>query len=116
MKITLYTALGGRTPIIEFINGLDARSQAKIARAIDLLEEFGLALGKPYVKKVRGDNCIWELRVRLGTDSYRLLFCLIGEDETILLHGFTKKTEKIPSRNLDIAINRRKEFINRRSR
>lgn len=37
----------------EYVAGLDAKSQAKIARALDLLEQCGLALGLPHVKEKR---------------------------------------------------------------
>jgi hypothetical protein len=38
----------GRCPVQEFIDTLDTRSKAKIARTLDLLEEFGIKLGMPY--------------------------------------------------------------------
>ena len=49
----------GRCPVQEFIDTLDTRSKAKIARTLDLLEEFGIKLGMPYAKHVEGD--LWEL-------------------------------------------------------
>jgi hypothetical protein len=35
----------GRLPVQEFIDSLDTRSKAKIARTLDLLEQFGIKLG-----------------------------------------------------------------------
>jgi hypothetical protein len=35
----------GRCPVQEFIDSLDTRSKAKIARTLDLLEEFGIKPG-----------------------------------------------------------------------
>ena len=37
-------------PVAELIESLDAKSRAKVARTLDLLEEFGTDLGMPYVK------------------------------------------------------------------
>jgi hypothetical protein len=42
----------GDCPVAEFIDSLDAKSQAKVARALDLLEEFGTNLGTPYTKHI----------------------------------------------------------------
>jgi phage-related protein len=39
------------------------------------------------------------------------VFFTIFEDKMILLHGFVKKTQKTPSRELDIAVARMKDFV-----
>jgi phage-related protein len=62
----------GRCPVQEFIDSLDTRSKAKIARTLDLLEEFGIKLGMPYAKHVEGD--LWELRTRAGSNQYRIIY------------------------------------------
>jgi hypothetical protein len=54
-EIEYFETERGRCPVQEFIDSLDARSKAKIARTLDLLEEFGVRLGMPYAKHVEGD-------------------------------------------------------------
>jgi hypothetical protein len=47
-NIEYYESAAGKRPVEEFIDSLDAGSQARIARTLDLLEEFGIRLGLPY--------------------------------------------------------------------
>jgi phage-related protein len=104
----------GRCPVQEFIDTLDTRSKAKIARTLDLLEEFGIKLGMPYAKHVEGD--LWELRTRAGSNQYRIIYLLYTGEVFILLHGFTKKSGPIPQQDLRAARDRRAEFLTGRRR
>jgi len=101
----------GRHPVREFLDSLPEKDQARILQTARLLEEFGLQLGAPYVKAVRGK--LWELRVRAGRASYRILYFAFVGQRFILLHGFIKKTRKIPSREIEIAERRMAEFLAR---
>lgn len=51
-EIEFYETGKGKRPVQEFIDRLDTKSRAKIARAVDLLEQFGVDLGMPYAKHV----------------------------------------------------------------
>jgi hypothetical protein len=66
-EIEYFGTAKGKCPVQEFIDSLDARSKAKIARTLDLLEESGIKLGMPYAKHVEGD--LWELRTRVGSNQ-----------------------------------------------
>jgi len=45
--IEYYESAAGKRPVEEFIDSLDAGSQARITRTFDLLEEFGIRLDMP---------------------------------------------------------------------
>ena len=107
--IEYYETRKGKCPVQEFIDNLDLRSKAKIARAIDLLEQFGIELGMPYAKHIEGE--LWELRIRVGTNQYRIIYFLFIGKAFILLHGFVKKSGRIPERDLKIARDRRDDFL-----
>ena len=111
-EVEYYETRKGRCPVQEFIDNLDTKSRAKIARTIDLLEQFGVDLGKPYAKHVEGE--LWELRTRVGTNQYRIIYLLFTGKVFILLHGFAKKSGRIPERDLKIARSRRDDFLSRR--
>lgn len=64
---------------------------------IDLLSEYGLKLGEPYIKKIEED--IWELRAMRD----RILFASWYNNKFILLNFFMKKTNKTPKREIDKA-------------
>ena len=99
----------GDCPVAEFIDSLDAKSQAKVARALDLLEEFGTNLGTPYTKHI--EKQLWELRVRHGTNRYRVIYFLAAERTFVLLHGFTKKTDALSRGDIETAQRRRTEYL-----
>ena len=113
-EIEYFETAKGRRPVQEFIDSLDTRSKAKIARTLDLLEQFGIKLGMPYAKHVEGD--LWELRTRVGSNQYRLIYLLFTGRVFILLHGFMKKSGRIPQQDLRTARDRRTEFLTRRRR
>jgi phage-related protein len=68
--------------------------------------EFGWPLGMPLCRPVSGRKGLWEVRSSLpGGRIARVLFC-IHESQLILLHGFEKKTQRTPDRDLDVAVQR----------
>ncbi len=107
-KIKVYTSLGGDIPVKEFIKSLDKKAQIKVSRTIDLLEEFGLEGAHPHVKKLVGTS-LWELRI-LGGDSIRILYITMTGKVFLLLHGFKKKKQKTPPKEIKIAQERLKEY------
>ena len=65
----------------------------------------------PLVRKL--DTGLWEIRIHLSKKNNiaRVLFT-VHADEMILLHGFIKKSQKTPLKELSIANNRKKQFLN----
>lgn len=100
-KILLYQTLQGDSPVKEFIDSLEQKAQAKVYDAINLLRNFGIRLGSPHVKKVTGTQ-MWELRI-LGADSIRVLYIAITGKTFLILHGFKKKKDKTPPKEIKIA-------------
>lgn len=89
----------GRCRVEEFIDGLDADTQAKIGMHFDLLE----LASSGYLKKVDKRHGIWELRVIHGGKWYRPLLVTRPNRRIIIVHIFQKKTNRIPERHLKIA-------------
>lgn len=86
----------------QFISLLEKPAIVKVLRTIDLLHKFGYQLGAPYTRKIR--NNIFELRIR-GQKEIRI-FYIFHKGIIILLHGFVKKSQKTPLRELKTAINK----------
>ena len=93
-----------KNDIDNFILELDSRTQAKVLRCLDLLEYNGNNLGMPYSKSLR--NGLFELRV-VGERHVRIIYCF-HKNTIYLLHAFIKKTNKIPSKELALAVKRYK--------
>jgi phage-related protein len=113
-EIVLYQRPNGTYPVADFIAALDEKAQAKIARALDLLEECGPALGMPHVRPLPDTGGLRELRVPFGGQAYRLLFFTDG-NSLVLVHGFVKKAQKLPRRELQTAVSRMKDYLQRRN-
>lgn len=110
-----YYEKNSRFPVLEFIKKLQPKSQAKIARSINLLEEFGFRLSKKYIKKITGTFDLWELRIQHSSNNYRIFFFLYHKEKFILLHAFTKKTMKTPQKEIKAALANLTEFKKQRS-
>lgn len=95
----------------EFIDSLDTKSRARVARILYLLEEFGIDLGMPYARHL--EKQLWELRVRHSKNRYRIIYFLANGESFVLLHGFIKKTGPVPKVDIDLAESRRKSYLDR---
>jgi len=109
--VEYYRDSKGNEPVADFIDALPNETQAKVFRIIDLLGEYGVLLKEPYTRQVRGK--IRELRLKDVQGAIRILYFTYTERRFILLHGFIKKTEKTPLREIEIAEKRMNDFIQR---
>ena len=85
--------------------GLRARYRALTVR----MEEYGPNLGMPHTRAL--GNALFEIRAKAEEGIGRAFFCTMVGRKIVILHSFIKKTDKIPKRELDIAITRQKEVI-----
>ena len=103
-EIRSYLARSGENVVEEFIKELPTEDRALVRARIDFLGEVGNRLREPYSKSLgRG---LFELRVK----SRRVIYCFRPGGIIVLLHGFTKKTQKVPKRELDTAYKRFEEL------
>ena len=89
-----------KSSVEKFITKLEEKTIAKVLRTVDLLEQFGNKLGLPHSKKVR--TSLFKLCIR-GQQEVRI-FYIFKKGEIILLHGFIKKSQKTPSKELKQAL------------
>lgn len=107
-----YETPSGKLPVEEFIKFLDKETQDKFIYKKELLEMFGPQLRDPHTDDI-GDG-IFELRFRGKEGQIRILFFFFYQKQIILVHGFVKKTAKIPEKEIEIAKQRRKEFLEKK--
>jgi len=81
--------------------------QAALLRALDRLRDYGVLLKYPHVEQIEGD--LWELRA----DAGRLFYCAYTGRRFIILHGFRKKSQKTPRREIETARRRWADFLER---
>jgi len=75
-----------------------------------LLEQLGLAIREPYVKPL-GDK-LYEVRAKDQNGIYRVIYFAYTGKQFVMLHGFTKKTQKTPPKEIEVAKKRMEKFIN----
>ena len=98
----------------DFLEALPFGAQVKMFNLIRLLEEQGVALPFPYSSQVAGR--LRELRTQLGKAHLRILYAGTPGRGFVLLHGFVKKTPKIPAAEIAVAQRRLEAYLERRRR
>ncbi len=110
-KIDYYKTCSGKIPVKKLIDSLSLKSQAKVYNTLELLGEFGPQLKLPHSKKVI-NTPLWELRV-LGEKSLRFFYITKVGKSFLLLHGFIKKSQKTPKKEIKTALNRLNDYETR---
>lgn len=89
------------TDVEKFVLGLPDGLLARYLRLTDMILEFGPNLGMPHTRAM-GDG-LFELRVKGKEGIARVFFCAVVKQRVVMLHGFIKKSEKTPPRELKTA-------------
>lgn len=113
-EIGFYRTRAGRSPVQEFLSGLTAKQAHKVdwvLRLIRLLDDVPVQ----YFKKLSGTDGLWEVRVQQGGDAFRMLGFLDGPTLVVLVSAFAKKTEQTPKLEIELAQQRRRDYLGRRS-
>ena len=110
-EVTFYETPQGVRPAEEWLKEQGHKVGARFARVFDLLEEHGTNVTGPYVAHVRGK--IWEVRVEQEKVQRRLLYFTALGRKFVMLHGFVKKAQKAPPKEIEVAERRMKDYMNR---
>ncbi|MBU3713518.1 MAG: type II toxin-antitoxin system RelE/ParE family toxin [Ferruginibacter sp.] len=93
----------------ELLNKQPVKIQDKIFKIIEAIETLE-RIPANYLKLIEGIRGLYEARIRLGSNIWRV-FCFFEKDRlVILLNGFIKKTEKTPRREIEKAIRLMNEY------
>jgi len=98
---------------IDFLKKQPIKVQNKIFKIIEAIETLE-RIPTTYLKLILGTNGLYESRIQLGTDIWRV-FCFFDKGKlVILLNGFQKKTQKTPKNEIEKAIVLMKEYYENR--
>mgnify|MGYP001057548553 FL=1 len=87
----------------EFLKKQPVKVQNKIFKIIEAIETLE-RVPSNYLKMLVGTNGLYEARIQLGSDIWRV-FCFFDHGKlVILLNGFTKKTQKTPKNEIEKAL------------
>ena len=87
----------------EFLKKQPVKVQNKIFKIIEAIETLE-RVPSYYLKILVGTNGLYEARIQLGSEIWRV-FCFFDKGKlVILLNGFTKKTQKTPKNEIEKAL------------
>lgn len=109
-KFEFYTRPNGHNEYLEFYFSLPIVDQQKLDALIYNVETNGLLVARKmhWIDKL-ADN-LYELRTQRGNNIQRALYFHVEGSRFIITHGFSKKTQKTPPREIKHAVQIRKEF------
>lgn len=104
-----FRTASGHEPVREFLFQLSAADRAEIAVAMKEVEDEGL-IAAPHL---RGE--LYEVRADGQTQNFRILFAPEGQHGQIFLalEGFSKKSQKTPQHEIDLALRRLADWRSR---
>lgn len=107
-SVVFYVENEGKSPVKEFLENLDIKTQARFAWSIEQLRIRNIQAREPLVKHLEGK--VWELREESKTNIYRITYFFFTGKKIVFLHGFQKKTQKTPRKEIEIALKRFNDF------
>ncbi|MBU3979232.1 type II toxin-antitoxin system RelE/ParE family toxin [Patescibacteria group bacterium] len=107
-RVIYYGSGRGEKPVQDFIELQQKSTQIKIIRLLEHLEEFGVQIGPPHVKKLT-ETELWELRI-MGANNIRIFYIAVEQQVFLLLHAFKKKKQKTDKREIRSAQERLVEY------
>jgi phage-related protein len=111
-SISFYTTKSEKCPVKSHLDTLSDNQITKIAWVLKLVRELDLVPAK-YFKKLTNTDDIWEVRVDVGKNTFRLLGFFQGRELIILTNSFQKKSQKTPMNEITLAETRKKDFLSR---
>lgn len=79
----------------EFFKNQPQKVRDKIIKVLDIIEQID-RIPMTYLKYIEGTNGLFEVRVQLGNNIFRIFCFFDGNKLVVLLSGFQKKTQKTP--------------------
>lgn len=105
-----YTRPNGHDEFTDWIQTLPIKDRAKLLQTITKVQNEGMLVAQrlKWVKRI--DSNLYELRSKVGSNIQRALYFHVEHGQYVITHGFTKKTQKTPQREIEHALNLRKEW------
>ena len=109
MPLVFFRGVGGNEPVREWLKGLDEADRRAVGQ--DLMRvQWRWPVGMPLCRPL--GHGLWEVRSNLPSNRIARVIFGPHDGELVALHGFIKKTQKIPKADLDLAFKRKQEFGN----
>ena len=113
LQVVFFRTETGREPVREWLEKFGEADEQRIYAVIRAVwMDWEAALRKQRVKKLAED--LWEIRRPMRKNrTVRVIFTR-ENDKMVLLHGFIKKSQRIPRKDLGLARTRKNQWKSRR--
>ena len=92
-----------------FFDSLPVKAQSKVLWTLKIVEELD-RIPENYLKHIENTDGLYEIRVQVGSDIFRI-FCFFDLNSLIVVgHGFQKKTQKTPVKEIEKALKIKNEY------
>jgi len=110
IKFEYYTRPNGQVEFQNFLESLPVKDQIKLLSVIKNVQDNGLMVAQQmqWVKKL--DDNLFDLRSKVSTNIQRGLYFHAEANHYVITHGFSKKTQKTPTREIHHAKRMRDEY------
>lgn len=99
----------------EFLLEQPKKVQDKIFKIIEAIETLE-RIPSNYLKSMEGTNGLYEARIQLGSNIWRV-FCFFDKGKlVILLNGFQNKTQKTPKNEIEKALKLMSKYYTEKSK
>ena len=93
----------------DFFEKQPQKVRDKIIKVLDIIEQID-RIPTTYLKYIEGTNGLFEVRVQLGNNIFRIFCFFDGNKLVVLLSGFQKKTQKTPESEIEKAVKLKNEY------
>lgn len=111
--IIFYKTQSGKCPVSDFLDSLNSKQAKKVTWVLNLVENQ-TRVPIEYFKKLTDTSSLWEIRIQSGSDIFRLLGFIDDGKLVVLTNGFTKKSQKTPTNEIQIAELRKADYLQRK--
>lgn len=106
LDAAFYETKQDNQPCRDYLMSLSKDDRREVGADIFAVQK-GFPLGLPLCRKMGTD--LWEVRSNIA-DGISRVFFTVDNNKMVLLHGFTKKSQKTPQNEIDTAESRLKDY------
>lgn len=96
-------------PVLEFIETLNPKDKAKVLACLKSIEELGFDSPRVAFRQIFGK--LWEVKIKTSSGQLRIFYVTLKLNKIVLLHAYSKKSQKAPLKEISIAEKRLMEVI-----
>ncbi len=100
---------------IDFYISLDSSVQEKIEYVFKVVKTVDL-IPQKFLQHIENTDGLYEIRIKVGSDIYRIFCCFVSGRIVVLFNGFQKKSQKTPKKEIKKALRIKEEYFKNKKR